>query len=267
MLRHGRSASKTPLVTGLPTALLWSRLSTLCTFMASSCIFSSSSPFFAGDTAGGNACALPPSHVLLGLGCALSIERRLWPPCMVGSRASSQCLIKWCAGDRCSPDSLASPSRSPPPSGAFIAFCGVFLWCVSGLLHPPSHMWCAAPARPAWSAAWLLASLCLALSSLIDGMLRCAALRPTKRALLEEPQAQKASALSRCCVGRCARCARCPRRMDEISPRELRIQMSKYSSKYSCPEANTQYLMSQYSCPGANTLEKKANTRVFAPSI
>ena len=178
---------------------------------------------------------MPPSHVLLGLGCALSIERRLWPPCMVGSRASSQCLIKWCAGDRCSPDSLASPSRSLPPSGAFFAICGVFLWCVSGLLHPPSHMWCAAPARPACSAAWLLASLCLALSSLIDGMLRCAALRPTKRALLEEPQAQKASALSRCCVGRCARCARCPHRMHAISPCKLRIQISKYSCKYSCP--------------------------------
>ena len=132
-MHHGRSASKTPLVTGLPTALLWSRLSTLCTFMASSCIFSSSSPFFAGDTAGGNACALPPSHVLLGLGCALSIERRLWPPCMVGSRASSQCLIKWCAGDRCSPDSLASPSRSPRPQVLFllsVAFsCGASVGC------------------------------------------------------------------------------------------------------------------------------------------
>ena len=140
-----------------------------------------------------------------------------------------------CRCDRCSPDSLASPSRSPPPSGAFLAICGVFLWCVSGLLHPPSHMWCAAPARPAWSAAWLLASLCLALSSLIDGMLRCAALRPTKRALLEEPPEQKASALSRCCVGRCARCARCPHRMHAISPCKLRIQISKYSCKYSCP--------------------------------
>ena len=67
---------------------------------------------------------MPPSHVLLGLGCALSIERRLWPPRMVGSRASSLCHNKRCAGARCSPDSHASHIASPPDDRCFF----FYLW-------------------------------------------------------------------------------------------------------------------------------------------
>ena len=181
---------------------------------------------------------MPPSHVLLGLGCALSIERRLWPPRIVvwlghalrvyatttGVPVPGALLIR-----------MPLTSLPPPTTGAFFSICGVHLWCDSGLLHSPLHMWCAATARPARSAARQLASHCLAQSPTNDGMLRCAAHRATKRALLEEPPAQKASDLSRCCDGRCACCARCPRRMHAISLRELRIQMSKYSCKYSCP--------------------------------